>query len=78
MDWNVNEQLAIVQKVGNYGVELRDMPQEHQSGKLEYCWNNPLWNNSDALVQYGLLRDLKPKHVVEVGCGSSCYCSELL
>jgi glycosyltransferase involved in cell wall biosynthesis len=71
IDWRVDEQLMVAQTVGNYVEELRDVPQDHQPGKVEYCWNNPMWNNTDALVQYGLLRDLKPKRVVEVGCGWS-------
>ena len=71
IDWNADEQLAIAQKVGNYVEELRNVPQDYQPGKLEYCWNNPMWNNADALVQYGLLRHFKPKSVVEIGCGWS-------
>ena len=71
IDWNTQEQILVAQKVGSYVDELRDVPRNHQAGKVEYCWNNPMWNNTDALVQYGLLRDLKPKRVVEVGCGWS-------
>lgn len=71
IDWNVDEQLAIAEKVGSYVEELRDVPENHQPGKLEYCWNNPMWNNTDALVQYGLLREFQPKRLVEVGCGWS-------
>ena len=69
--WNTEGQLAIARKVGRYAEELRDVPKDQQPGKLEYCWNNPMWNNADALVQYGLLRDLKPKQIVEIGCGWS-------
>ena len=69
--WNVNEQLIIAGKVGDYVDELKDVPQDHQPDKLEYCWNNPMWNNTDALVQYGLLRHFKPKRLVEIGCGWS-------
>lgn len=71
IDWNVAGQLAIAETVGNYVEELRDVPQDHPPGKLDYCWNNPMWNNTDALVQYGLVRDRKPQRVVEIGCGWS-------
>jgi glycosyltransferase involved in cell wall biosynthesis len=69
--WNPEGQLAIARKVGLYVEELRDVPQDQHPGELKYCWNNPMWNNADALVHYGLLRDLKPKQVVEIGCGWS-------
>lgn len=71
IDWNLSGQLAVAETVGYYVEELRDIPQDHQPGKLEYCWNNPMWNNADALVQYGLVRDRKPRRVVEIGCGWS-------
>ncbi|MCW0220502.1 MAG: class I SAM-dependent methyltransferase, partial [Prosthecobacter sp.] len=71
INWNVDEQLAIAEKVGDYVDELRDVPQDQRPGTIEYCWNNPMWNNSDALVQYGLLRHLKPNRIVEIGCGWS-------
>jgi hypothetical protein len=71
INWNVDGQLATAQRIGDYVEELRDIPEDHTPGKPEYCWNNPMWNNADALVQYGLLRDFKPKRVVEVGCGWS-------
>lgn len=71
IDWNVDEQLAVAEKVGGYVEELRDVPENHRPGELEYCWNNPMWNNTDALVQYGLLREFQPKRLVEIGCGWS-------
>lgn len=71
INWNADDQLALAEIVGGYVDELRDIPQDLRPGKLEYCWNNPMWNNADALVQYGLLRDLKPKRLVEIGCGWS-------
>lgn len=71
IDWNVEGQLATAERVGNYVEELRDVPVDHAPGTPEYCWNNGMWNNADALVQYGLIRDLKPRRVVEIGCGWS-------
>jgi predicted O-methyltransferase YrrM len=71
IDWNIAGQLEVAKKVGQYVEELRDVPENHKPGTIAYCWNNPFWNNSDALVHYGLLRDLKPQRIVEIGCGFS-------
>ena len=57
--------------MGRYVEELRDVPENHEPGAITYCWNNPFWNNADALVHYGLLRHLQPRRIVEVGCGFS-------
>jgi len=71
INWNIDGQLEVAKRVGNYVEELRNIPENHPTDKLEYCWNNPFWNNSDALVQYGIYRDIKPNRIVEVGCGFS-------
>ena len=71
IDWNIDGQWEAAKKISRYVEELRDVPENHQPGAIEYCWNNPFYNNADALVYYGLLRDLKPRRVVETGCGFS-------
>lgn len=71
IDWNLNGQMETAELVGKYVDELRDIPKRQPSGKIEYCWDNNFWNNSDAIVQYGLLRALKPKKIIEIGCGWS-------
>lgn len=71
IDWNVDVQWGVAEMVGEYVEELRDVPENHRTDRVEYCWNNPFWNSSDALVQYGLIRGLKPRRIVEVGCGFS-------
>lgn len=71
IDWNVKGQLDTARLVGGYVEELRDIPEDHPPGQIGYCWRNDFWNNADALVQYGLIRALKPKRIVEVGCGWS-------
>lgn len=71
VDWNRDGQLATARMVAQFVTELSDIPDRHPPGKVEYCWQNDFWNNADAIVQYGLLRALQPRRVVEVGCGWS-------
>jgi len=70
IDLRVPHQEKVVAEVGRYVEELRDVPVTSDQPTV-YCWQNPFWNNADALVQYGLLRSRKPRRVIEVGCGWS-------
>jgi hypothetical protein len=71
IDWNLEGQMKVARMVGEFVDELRDVPLKRPEGAVEYCWDNHFWNSSDALVQYGILRGLKPGKVTEVGCGWS-------
>jgi predicted O-methyltransferase YrrM len=70
IDWQPAQQMAVAAEVGRFVEELRDIP-SHSGVIGEYCWNNGFWNNSDALVQYGLIRSRQPRRYVEIGCGWS-------
>jgi len=71
VNWNLDGQLETAAMVGEFVDELRDVPDQCSTGNMQYCWDNGFWNNADALVQYGLLRAIKPRRVVEIGCGWS-------
>jgi predicted O-methyltransferase YrrM len=68
--WEPDRQLAVAAEVGQFVEELRDVP-ERSAVVGEFCWDNGFWNNSDALVQYGLVRSRQPRRYVEIGCGWS-------
>src|SRR6185436_4612528 len=55
IDWHRERQFAVAAEVGRFVEELRDVP-ERSDTVGAYCWDNGFWNNSDALVQYGLVR----------------------
>jgi len=69
IEWNLAGQLETAAEVARYVEELRDIPQRGKPGT--FFWNNPFWNNADALVQYGLVRSRQPRRFVEIGCGFS-------
>ena len=72
VDWDLDAQLEFVRRLAPTIVdELADVPQEMPPGPPSYHWHNDFWTGGDALVHYGLLRDAKPRRVVEVGCGWS-------
>lgn len=70
IDWRLDHQFEVAREVSGFVEELRDIPKT-SSAPAVYCWENPMWNHADALVQYGLVRSRKPRRVVEIGCGWS-------
>jgi len=72
IDWNHAVQVQTARLVALDVAELRDVSDEPADGEaIAFHWNNPFWNNADALVQYGLVRALAPRRYVEIGCGFS-------
>jgi hypothetical protein len=50
--------------------ELHDIPRSAPAG---YYWDNSFFPNLDAFVYYGLVRQLRPRRVVEIGSGFSTH-----
>jgi Methyltransferase domain len=69
--WDLDGQVALLRRISGHLEELRDVPWDAPADQPAYHWNNDFWRGADALVQYALLRDLKPTRVVEIGCGWS-------
>jgi len=77
IDLRVNPALELLTRLKSYAAELDAIPYESSS-------NAPFWftpeflvsfPDYDAAVLYSMLRHLKPKHYVEVGCGYSSIVS---
>ena len=71
VDWDVDGQVDLIRRLAGYAPELAAVPlgPEHRPG--EFVWNNGAFGGADGYAYYGLLRELKPRHVVEVGAGAS-------
>jgi len=69
--WDIDAQLDEVRRIAPYLAELANVPMDPPPGPPSYHWDNAFWRGADALVHYGLLRDVKPSRVVEVGAGWS-------
>ena len=68
---NEEEMLATLKRISSY---YSEMPfQDDKSPGLRYYFRNGLFEQGDGTVYFGMLRDVKPKRVIEVGVGySSC------
>ncbi|HVY97092.1 MAG TPA: class I SAM-dependent methyltransferase [Solirubrobacterales bacterium] len=79
VDWDLPGQLETIRRIAPYCEELAAVPDEMPPGPPRYHWRNDFWGGLDALVQYGLVREAKPRRVVEVGRGwSSLLLAEAL
>lgn len=71
---NVSEALQLLTKLSPYVGELDTLPYE-PDGRSLFWLNNGSFPEFDSVVLYCLLRHLKPKRYIELGCGYSSFLS---
>ncbi len=71
IDWDLDRQIDVARTIEGYRHELENVPWTPEEGRTEYIWNNGAFGGADAVAYYGLVRDLQPRRVVEVGSGWS-------
>ncbi len=69
LDLNLSEQIDFINKF-HYQDELRKFPMEATT-KREFYYNNRSFEAGDAEFLYSLIRLVKPRRIIEIGCGSS-------
>jgi hypothetical protein len=69
IDLNVAQQLELLRRF-DFASELAAFPQD-PTGKLEFYYRNRSFVSGDAEFYYSLVRFIKPRRIVEVGCGQS-------
>jgi hypothetical protein len=63
--------LSWFEKISTHYEQL-PFPEERQPG-FRYCYENGMFSYSDAISLFGMLLELRPRHLIEVGSGySSC------
>jgi len=74
IDLRAPSALALIAKLHPFKSELEAIPYE-PDGKTPFWFDNKSFTDFDAAVLYGMLRQLKPKRYVELGCGFSSLMS---
>jgi predicted O-methyltransferase YrrM len=69
LDLNVDGQLEFLSRF-RFQDELRDFPRE-RTAKREFFYDNVSFGPGDAEYLYSLIRLVKPRRIIEIGCGSS-------
>lgn len=71
LDLNTEGQLQLLKQF-KYGSELKDVPFEKPSGSdLQYYYHNLSFTSGDGEFLYNMVRHLKPRKIIEIGCGFS-------
>ncbi|HEY2052571.1 MAG TPA: class I SAM-dependent methyltransferase [Solirubrobacterales bacterium] len=71
VDWDLDGEMRKIREIAPYAAELAEVPDDLPEGPPRYHWRNHFWTGFDVLVHYCLMRDAKPRRVVEIGCGWS-------
>ena len=71
IDWDLEDQVQLARRLTHYVPELSDVPAGVPSQAAEFSWHNGVFSGGDAYSYYGLVRELGPKNVIEVGSGWS-------
>jgi predicted O-methyltransferase YrrM len=69
IDLNEQVQLDLLRAISTYYGELPF--NEHAIPGRRYYFENPMYSYSDAICLYGMIRHIKPRHIIEVGSGFS-------
>jgi len=65
------EQLAFLKRLSRYYPDVQ-FP-EHKDGSTRFVFDNPSYSWCDATILFCMLRELRPRRIIEVGSGySSC------
>ena len=72
LDFRVPEQLALLERLtGAYRPEWSELPLDRVDDPSQFYFDNSSFRAVDAEMLYGLLRDLKPRRMIEIGSGHS-------
>ncbi|TFF90911.1 MAG: class I SAM-dependent methyltransferase [Promethearchaeota archaeon] len=76
INMNVNEQLELLNKFNaNYAKEFNDFPRFRTKIPHQYYVTNGNFRSVDGEILYCMIRDFKPKKIIEIGSGYSTFCS---
>jgi len=76
LDLNIAKSLDFLTQLKPFAHELTSFPIEKPPG-VDYWFRNFAYEDFDAISLYTIIRHLKPKRVIEVGCGFSSRVTSL-
>ena len=74
IDFDLDAQEELAKRIAKYAGELSDVRIGPASAPGEFVWDNGTFGGGDGYAYYGLVRELRPRRVIEVGAGSSRSC----
>lgn len=70
-DWHFDDQLALLERLRVWARELEGTPTAKPSSEGQYYFENGAFGAPDAIVYYAMIREFRPRTVLEVGGGYS-------
>ena len=74
--WNLEAQIERVENLRSYSSEIQTITDD-QTLTIKFDFYNDFYFGLDAAVYYALIRDIKPAHIIEIGCGYSTQIAAL-
>jgi hypothetical protein len=74
IDLRIPSALSLMEQIARWVPELDSVPYEHDD-KSPFWFSNLTFEDFDAATLYAMLRHLKPKRYIEIGCGFSSLVS---
>jgi len=71
IDINEDQQLRLLERIGSY-YDAVPFEKWHSTGG--YCFDNPYFSYSDAIICYCMIRTFGPSQIIELGSGMSTAC----
>jgi hypothetical protein len=71
IDWDLDGQEQLARRLAQHAHELDDIPYRIPSHGADLAWHNGVFSKGDVYAYYGLVRELRPRRVIEVGSGWS-------
>lgn len=69
--------LAFTRHIGEYAREFDPPVDGDPDDPQGFFWGNPTFSGSDAMAYYCVLRMLRPRRVLEIGCGFSTLVADM-
>lgn len=70
-DWRADRQMVLLERFGGWAAELSDTPVDKPEREGGYYFNNGAFGALDAIAYYSMIREFRPRTVLEVGSGFS-------
>jgi hypothetical protein len=73
IEFDLDGQEHLMRRLGAYALELADVPADGEMRPEDLIWDTNTFAFGDAYAYYGLVRELRPRRVVEIGAGHSSF-----
>ncbi len=72
LELDAEAQISLIDRLAKWGDEMASTPAtEREAQENEYRWRNPSFGALDGVVYHAMIREFRPRRIIEVGAGYS-------